>query len=111
MPAMVLHGSALSQKICMAGLTERGSSSVPTGIIVNPAITSAVWVMVEPHSGQNARCVGLPLSLVSSKDFVVPVTVRAAVGTATTVPYADPVDFWHDRQWQMPTKTGSAEDA
>ena len=36
--------------------------------------------------------------------------VIEAAGTATTVEYADPVDFWQARQWQTPTKTGSAEE-
>src|ERR1700739_1968359 len=94
----------------MAGLTAFGSSSVPSGSIVTPAITSADCVTVEPHSGQKSRCVALPLSPTSSNRFVAPLTIMEAAGTATTVAYADPVDFWHALQWQIPTKIGSAED-
>jgi hypothetical protein len=35
--------------------------------------------------GQKSRCVALPLSLVSSKRVVAPLTVNEADGTATTV--------------------------
>jgi hypothetical protein len=95
----------------MAGLIARGSSNDPTGSIVSPGITSADCVIVDPHSGQKSRCVGLPLSPTSLKRFVVPVTVKLAVGTATTVPKALPVLFWQLVQWQIPVKAISADEA
>ena len=49
------QGNALSQYICIAGVTEVGSFRVPTPIMVIPSMTSAVWVTVVPHAGQKDR--------------------------------------------------------
>ena len=86
-----------------------GLSIVPTVSIVTPGIMSAESNTVEPHTGQKFRCVALPLSPELSNWVVFPVTVIDAVGMATTGKKAEPVSFWHDVQWQSPTKIGSAD--
>ena len=45
----------------------RASSSVPTLIMIMPSMMSAQCVTDVPHSGQKARCVGLPESPTEAK--------------------------------------------
>src|SRR5205085_4409765 len=61
----------------------------------------------DPHSGQNSRTIGFPLSLSFEYDFSSPWISSADCGSPTSVPNALPVNFWQSRQWQTPTNSGS----
>lgn len=62
----------------------------------------------EPHSGQNRRRTGLPLSPVSPKVLIGPVSESEAAGMPTLSENDAPACFWQFLQWQIAVKTGSA---
>src|ERR1044071_9548589 len=91
----------------MLGFSHFVSSSVPALMRASPGITSTSVMIGEPHSEQNRRCTGFPLSPVSSKVLMGPVMERAAAGTATTTEENVPTCFWQFLQWHTAVKTGS----
>ena len=71
------------------GLTDDGSSSVPTLTTVNCGREDELANMCEPHFGQNRRRTWLPLSAVTVNSLSSPEQATAMVGTITfTVPFA-----------------------
>ncbi len=82
------------------GLTEDGSSSVPTRTTVSPGRPAGSAKRCEPQRAQNRRRTPLPLSAVLVTSAGSPVTSIAALGTITfTVPLDD--RCWQSRHQQM----------
>ena len=92
----------------IVGLTDEGSSSVPTRTTVNCGRADELANSDEPQVGQNRRRMVLPLSAVLVYSLVGPSMSRAAVGTMMlTVPLA--ARCWQSRHQQILVATGSAE--
>src|SRR5580765_5839002 len=88
---------ALDVQIVIAGLARLGSSKVPTRTKIRCGRASASLKSGVPQSGQNRRCIRLPLSATLKKSLVFPTTLNAAVRKqAPTVPLPAP-KYWQSR--------------
>ncbi len=64
----------------------------------------------EPHSEQNPRSIGFPVSDVFRKNFGSPASRRKeSAQTTGKEPNALPLASWQSRQWQLNERMGSAE--
>ena len=88
---------ALEVQIVIAGLARFGSSKVPARTKIKCGLASASLKSGVPHSGQNRRCIRLPLSATLEKSLVFPTTLNVAVRKqAPTVPLPAP-KYWQSR--------------
>jgi len=88
---------ALDVHIVIAGLARLGSSKVPTRTKIRCGRASASLKIGVPQSGQNRRCIRLPLSATLEKLLVFPTTLNVAVRKqAPTVPLPPP-RYWQSR--------------
>ena len=88
---------ALDVQIVIAGLARLGSSKVPTRTKIRCGRASASLKIGVPQSGQNRRCIRLPLSATLEKSLVLPTTLNVAVRKqAPTVPLPAP-KYWQSR--------------
>ena len=94
--------------MCIAGLSQLGSSSVAAFNTVIALLAESSDNIGEPQVGQNLRVTWLPLSVSTVNPLSSPVMFNASVGTPTIVEYAPPDAYWQSRQWQWPTNIGSA---
>jgi hypothetical protein len=79
-------------------------------VAIAPAAEPGTPNSGDPHSPQNARVVGRPLSAVTVHVLGVPrVTLKSVPGTPRIAPYALPDSRWQSRQWQLTAKRGAAE--
>ena len=88
---------ALEVQIVIAGLARFGSSKVPARTKIKCGLPSASLKSGVPQSGQNRRCIRLPLSATLEKSLVFPTTLNVAVRKqAPTVPLPAP-KYWQSR--------------
>ena len=84
-------------QIVIAGLARFGSSKVPARTKIKCGLASASLKSGVPQSGQNRRCIRLPLSATLEKSLVFPTTLNVAVRKqAPTVPLPAP-KYWQSR--------------
>jgi hypothetical protein len=103
------HCGALEVHIVIAGLATSGSSNVPTRTKIRCGRTSASLNSGVPHSGQNRRCIRLPLFATLAKSWVLPVTANVAVRKqALTVPLPAP-RYWQSRHQHVRVVIGASE--
>src|SRR5438046_1009692 len=76
-----------------------------------PGTASSSHQTVDPHWGQKWKARLFPLSPVRRKIDDEPETVTAARGKRALALNTLPVRFWHARQWQIETRTGSPSHA
>jgi hypothetical protein len=94
---MQAQRGALEVQIVIAGLARFGSSKVPARTKIKCGLASASLKSGVPHSGQNRRCIRLPLSATLEKLLVLPTTLNVAVRKqAPTVPLPAP-KYWQSR--------------
>ena len=95
--SMQAQRGALEVQIVIAGLARFGSSKVPTRTKTKCGLASASLRSGVPQSGQNRRCIRLPLSAILAKSLVFPTTLNVAVRKqAPTVPLPAP-KYWQSR--------------
>jgi len=88
---------ALEVQIVIAGSARFGSSKVPARTKIKCGLASASLKSGVPQSGQNRRCIRLPLSATLKKSLVFPTTLNVAVRKqAPTVPLPAP-KYWQSR--------------
>jgi hypothetical protein len=81
----------------IAGWARFGSSKVPTRTKIRCGRASASLKSGVPQSGQNRRCIRLPLSATLEKSLVLPTTLKVSVRKqAPTVPLPAP-RYWQSR--------------
>src|SRR5258708_2041170 len=103
------HGCADVVQIVRDGFSQLGSSSVPA-FTIEIGLSVGMLNIGVPHSVQNWRVMGLPLSLVLVKSLTLPwVILTDPLGSTTTLAGAPPDAYWQSRQWQTTTASGSAE--
>jgi len=92
----------------IAGLATLGSSKVPTRTKIRCGRASDSLNMGVPQSGQNRRCIRLPLSAKLEKSLVFPATLNVAVRKqAPTVPLPAP-RYWQSRHQQTRVVIGGS---
>lgn len=98
--SMQAQRGALDVQIVMAGLARFGSSKVPTRTNIKCGRVSASLESGVPQTGQNRRCIRVPLSATLEKSLVFPTTLNEAVRKqAPTVPLPAP-KYWQSRHQQ-----------
>ena len=94
---MQAQRGALDVQIVIAGLARFGLSKVPTRTKIKCGRASASLEIGVPQSGQNRRCIRLPLSATLEKSLVFPTTLNVSVRKqAPTVPLPAP-KYWQSR--------------
>jgi hypothetical protein len=89
------------------GVTDDGSSSVPTRTTVNPTRPVVSENKCDPHVGQNRRVTVFPLSAGRLYSAIVPDTLMLSVGKITFTVPLDEIR-WQSRHQQMREAMGSA---
>ena len=92
----------------IAGLARFGSSKVPTRTKIKCGRVSASLKSGVPQTGQNRRCIRVPLSATLAKSVASPMTLNVAVRKhALTVPLPAP-RYWQSRHQQTRVVIGGS---
>lgn len=105
---MHAHRGALAVQIVAAGWARSGSSKVPTRTNTRCGRDSASLNICVPQTGQNRRCILLPLSAVLTKSRNSPVTDNPSDGKQVLTAAFPVAKYWHTRHQQSRVMIGSA---
>jgi hypothetical protein len=105
---MITPGSMRDVQIWQAERRSGGSSNDPPLTLTLPVAPVPSCQTREPQAGQNAQASVPPLPFARDQTFTSPcVRRKSARLTMTEMPKADEDCFWHSRQWQTYSASGS----